>query len=110
MDTIRRIVSAANHREVIAISNGRAELLIPTEVPIEVIEHFLHRLHDRITRPLAWKRRDAREELAERTKRLHGRQRVERHVPVRAPRHRRRGTRGFVRRRWGIPVWTRHMT
>jgi len=107
---IFRFVSAANHREVIAITNGRAQILIPTAVPVKAIEYFRHRLHDRITRPLAWKRRYAREALRERTKRLHGRERVERHVPVRAPRHRLRRTRGFVRRRTGIPFWTRHMT
>ncbi|QCP47916.1 hypothetical protein FAZ95_01195 [Trinickia violacea] len=107
---IHRFTFAANNREVVAVTDGRAKFLAPTEVPIEVIEHFLHRIQDRIARPVAWKRREAREGLRERTKRLHGRQRVERHVPVRAPRYRRRGARGFYRRRWGIPVWTSHMT
>jgi hypothetical protein len=107
---IRRFIFAANNKEVIAVTDGRAELLVPTEVPIEVIEHFLRRVQDRLARPVAWKRREAREGLLERTKRLRGRKHVERHVPVRAPRYRRRGMRGFYRRRWGIPVWTRHMT
>ncbi|GAB3626913.1 hypothetical protein PTE30175_03511 [Pandoraea terrae] len=107
---IRRFIFAANNREVVAISDGRAKVLIPTEVPGEAIEHFLRRLCDRIARPLAWKRRDARKELRERMKRLYRRRRVECHVPVHAPRYRRRETRGSVRRRWGIPVWTRRMT
>jgi hypothetical protein len=58
---------------------------------------------------VAWKRRTAREELRGHAKRLHGRRRVERHVPVCAPRYRRRGTRGLVQRRWGTPAWTHHM-
>ncbi|CAB3800480.1 hypothetical protein LMG28614_05187 [Paraburkholderia ultramafica] len=74
------------------------------------LEEFRRRVNDGIARPVAWKRREAREELRERVKRLHGRRRVERHVPVRAPRYRRREARGFYRRRWGLPVWTYHMT
>jgi hypothetical protein len=107
---IRNFVSATNRREVVAITEGHAQLLIPTDVPMEAIKHFRHRLRDRIARPIAWKRRHAREEVRERTKQLRGRQRVERHVPVRAPRYRRRGVRGLFRRRWGIPVWTRHIS
>ncbi|MFB9123465.1 hypothetical protein E2553_19420 [Paraburkholderia dipogonis] len=107
---IRRFTFAANNREVVSITDGRAELLIPTEVPIEVLEQFLHRLQGRIARPVAWKRREARNELRERVKRLRGHKHVERHAPIRAPRYRRRGMRGFYRRRWGIPVWTHHMT
>lgn len=107
---IRRLI-AENDREVVAITDGSAEVFIPTtEVPREALELFLHRLRDRIARPVAWKRRNAREERRHSTKRLHGRERVERHIPVRAPRYRRRGSRGFFRRRWGIPAWTRHMT
>jgi hypothetical protein len=107
---IRRFTFAADNREVVSITDGRAELFIPTEVPIEVLEQFLHRLQGRIARPVAWRRRAARDELRERVKRLRGQTHVERHAPIRAPRYRRRGMLGFYRRRWSSPVWAHHMT
>ena len=103
----RRFITS-NEKTVIAMSDGSAELVIPTEVPFEVVEILYRRFRDRMMRPVAWKRRNAREELRE--SRRHRRQRVERHIPLRAARYRRRGARGHVKRRFGLPAWTRHMT
>ena len=98
----------ANHREIVCLTNGNAKLLIPTEVPLAALERFRRRLRDRVTRPLAWKRRDLREALRELTRHRQRRQPVERHIPVRAPQFRHRGVHGLVRRR-GITEWTLRM-
>lgn len=101
---IRVFTFAANNREVISINDDRGKLLIPTEVPVGAIKLFRRRLRDRIARPLAWRRREAREGLAELARRRHGRLRVERHVPVRSSlRRRRTASRGVVLRRQALP-------
>jgi len=107
---IRVFTFAANNREVISVTDGCGKLLIPAEVPIGAIELFRRRLRDRIARPLAWRRRDARERLAELVKRRHGRLRVERHVPVRSSLCRRRTAgRGVVLLRRALPPWIPRM-
>jgi hypothetical protein len=97
----------ANHREIVCLTNGNAKLLIPTEVPLAALEQFRRRLRDRVTRSLAWKRRDLREALRELTRHRQRRQPVERHIP-RAPQFRHRSVHGLVRRR-GITEWTLRM-
>ena len=103
---IRVFTFAANNREVISVTDDCGNLLIPTEVPVGAIELFRRRLRDRINRPLAWRRREARGGLAELAKLHHGRLRVQRHVPVRSSlRRRRTASRGVVLRRQALPPW-----
>lgn len=98
-----------NNRTVVTVSSANAELLVPIEVPLEVIKMLDRRLRDRLMRPVAWKRRTARAELRVSVKRLHGHMRIERHIALRAPRYRRRKARQSGPRRWGLPISTRNL-
>lgn len=60
---VRRFLSNVNPHGVIHIINGTTQLRIPSAVPPGAVEAFQRRLRDRLTRPLAWKRRQARENL-----------------------------------------------
>jgi len=60
---VRRFISNVNPRDVMHITNGTIQLRIPSAVPPGAVEAFQRRLRDRLTRPLAWKRRQARENL-----------------------------------------------
>ncbi|MCO5396661.1 hypothetical protein [Ralstonia soli] len=80
---VHRFLFAANSREVIRVTQGNVALLIPTEVPPQAIEQFHRRLRDQFARPLAWKRRVARETLRCRAKQFHGLVRIKRRPKVR---------------------------
>jgi hypothetical protein len=69
---IRRIISHANQRDVTRITSGTTQLLLPKAVPIGAVEALQRRLRDRVTRPLAWKRRQEREELRLRVQQARG--------------------------------------
>lgn len=60
-------------RDLIRITDGNSRLLIPTTVPPEAVEALQRRLRDRLTRPLAWKRRQERQELRLRVQEARGR-------------------------------------
>lgn len=75
---IHRPVSHVNQRDVTRITNGNSQLLIPTTVPPSAVEVLLRRLRDRLIRPLAWKRRQERQELRLRVQEARGQVRRER--------------------------------
>lgn len=70
---IRRFASHANQRDVTHMTNRTTLLWIPTAISQGAVEAFQRRLRDRLTRPLAWKRRQEREEQRLRVREARGR-------------------------------------
>lgn len=80
---VHRFVSNTNPHDAIDVTNGTTQLWIPSAVSPGAIEAFQRRLRDRLTRPLAWKRRQEREELRIRVQEARGQVHRERRQKLR---------------------------